>query len=110
MNSEFSSPGIDFWYDMTYAYKIPTKSKEISMKSLPVSKARQNLYRLVDETAENHEPVIIAGKRHNAVLLSEEDWRAVQETLYLVSIPGMRESIRDGLAAPLETCEEEPEW
>jgi prevent-host-death family protein len=80
------------------------------MKSLTISKARENLYRLVDEAAETHEPVILTGKRHNAVLLSEEDWRAVQETLYLVSIPGMRESIREGLAEPLEGCDEDLDW
>ena len=80
------------------------------MKSLTISKARESLYRLVDEAAETHEPVILTGKRHNAVLLSEDDWRAVQETLYLVSIPGMRESIREGLATPLEVCEEEIDW
>lgn len=80
------------------------------MKTLPVSKARESLYRLVDETAESHEPVVLTGKRHNAVLISEEDWRAVQETLYLVSIPGLRESIREGLAAPLEECKEELDW
>ena len=80
------------------------------MKSLTVSKARENLYRLVDEAAETHEPVILTGKRHNAVLLSEEDWRAVQETLYLVSIPGMRESIREGLNTPLGGCEEDLDW
>jgi prevent-host-death family protein len=80
------------------------------MKSLTISKARENLYRLVDEAAETHEPVILTGKRHNAVLLSEEDWRAVQETLYLVSIPGMRESIREGLAEPLDGCEEDLDW
>lgn len=80
------------------------------MKSLAISKARENLYRLVDETAETHEPVILTGKRHNAVLLSEEDWRAVQETLYLVSVPGMRDSIREGLAAPLEECDEDVDW
>lgn len=80
------------------------------MKSLAISKARQSLYRLVDETAETHEPVILTGKRHNAVLLSEEDWRAVQETLYLVSIPGMRKSIREGLADPLEGCDEDVDW
>jgi prevent-host-death family protein len=83
---------------------------EAAMKTLPVSKARDNLYRLVDEAAESHEPVILTGKRHNAVLISEEDWRAVQETLYLVSVPGLRESIREGLAAPLEECEEELDW
>jgi prevent-host-death family protein len=80
------------------------------MKSLTISKARENLYRLVDEAAETHEPVILTGKRHNAVLLSEEDWRAVQETLYLVSMPGIRESIREGLAAPLDGCEEDLDW
>lgn len=80
------------------------------MKTLPVSKARENLFRLVDEAAESHEPVVLTGKRHNAVLISEEDWRAVQETLYLVSIPGLRESIREGLATPLEECDEELDW
>lgn len=80
------------------------------MKTLPVSKARENLYRLVDEANESHEPVVLTGKRHNAVLISEDDWRAVQETLYLVSIPGLRESIREGLAAPLEECKEELDW
>ena len=80
------------------------------MKSLTISKARENLYRLVDEAAETHEPVILTGKRHNAVLLSEEDWKAVQETLYLVSIPGMRESIREGLTTPPDACEEELDW
>jgi prevent-host-death family protein len=80
------------------------------MKSLTISKARENLYRLVDEAAETHEPVILTGKRHNAVLLSEEDWKAVQETLYLISIPGMRESIREGLTTPPDACEEELDW
>lgn len=80
------------------------------MKTLPVSKARENLFRLVDEAAESHEPVVLTGKRHNAVLISEEDWRAVQETLYLLSVPGMRESIREGLATPLEECDEELDW
>jgi prevent-host-death family protein len=80
------------------------------MKTLPVSKARENLYRLVDEANESHEPVVLTGKRHNAVLISEDDWRAIQETLYLVSIPGLRESIREGLAAPLEECKEELDW
>ena len=80
------------------------------MKSLTISKARENLYRLVDEVAETHEPFILTGKRHNAVLLSEEDWKAVQETLYLISIPGMRESIREGLTTPPDACEEELDW
>ncbi len=72
------------------------------MKTVPVTQARSNLYRLLDETVQSHEPVQITGKRANAVLVSEDDWRAIQETLYLLSIPGMRESIREGLATPLE--------
>ena len=80
------------------------------MKTLPVSKAREKLYRLIDEANASHEPVVLTGKRHNAVLISEDDWRAVQETLYLVSIPSLRESIREGLAAPLEECKEELDW
>ena len=67
------------------------------MKSINVSQAREKLYRLLDEAAESHEPIQITGKRNNAILLSQEDWEAIQETLYLISIPGMRESIREGL-------------
>ncbi len=80
------------------------------MTVLTVSEARANLYQLIDETAQSHEPVLITGKRHNAVLLSEEDWRALQETLYLVSIPGMRESIIEGLQTPVSECSEELAW
>ena len=80
------------------------------MKSISVTNARSELYRLLDEAASSHEPVQITGKRHNAVLVSEDDWNAVQETLYLLSIPGMRESIREGLETPLEESSEEPGW
>ena len=80
------------------------------MKTITVTKAREQLYRLLNETAESHEPVQITGKKANAVLVAEEDWRAVQETLYLLSIPGMRESIREGLEMPLEETSEEPGW
>jgi len=80
------------------------------MGPIRVSEARDRLYRLVDEAAESHEPIIIAGKRGNAVLIAEEDWRAVQETLYLLSVPGMRESIREGLATPVDECATEPGW
>ena len=65
------------------------------MTTLTASEARAGLYRLIDQTAESHKPVIISGKRANAVLISEEDWSAIQETLYLLSIPGLRESVRD---------------
>lgn len=80
------------------------------MGSLTASDARANLYRLIDETADSHEPVRITGKRNNAVLVSEADWNAVQETLYLLSVPGMRESIREGLATPVSDCDTELDW
>ncbi len=80
------------------------------MKTISITKARSNLYKLIDETANVHEPIQIIGKRTNAVLISEDDWRAIQETLYLLSIPGMRESIREGLKTPLEECSEVLEW
>jgi antitoxin YefM len=80
------------------------------MTVLKVSEARANLYQLIDEAARSHQPVLITGKRHNAVLMSEDDWRAVQETLYLVSIPGMRDSIVEGLQTPVSECAEELEW
>jgi prevent-host-death family protein len=80
------------------------------MKTLTATQARANLYKLLDEAATSHEPVQITGRRASAVLLSEDDWRAVQETLYLLSIPGMRESIREGLKTPLEEASVDPGW
>jgi antitoxin YefM len=80
------------------------------MASMNVSEARAALYRLVDEAAESHEPVLITGKRSNAVLIGEDDWRAIQETLYLLSVPGMRESIAEGLATPVDRCSSEAGW
>jgi antitoxin YefM len=80
------------------------------MSTLTASEARANLYRLMDETAESHEPIIISGKRSNAVLVSAEDWAAIQETLFLLSVPGMRESIKAGIAEPASACSEELDW
>ncbi|MGH8224770.1 MAG: type II toxin-antitoxin system Phd/YefM family antitoxin [Gammaproteobacteria bacterium] len=80
------------------------------MSTLNASEARAKLYRLIDQAATSHEPIRITGKRGNAVLLSESDWDAVQETLYLLGIPGMRESIREGLATPVEECDEALDW
>jgi antitoxin YefM len=80
------------------------------MPSVTATEARRRLYSLLDDVAESHEPVQIAGKRHSGVLVSEEDWRAIQETLYLVSIPGMRDSILKGLRTPVAKCDEEPGW
>jgi prevent-host-death family protein len=80
------------------------------MTTLTATEARANLYRLIDDVAQSHQPVTIAGKRHNAVLLSEDDWRSIEETLYLLSIPGMRESIVEGMNTPLADCSEEIGW
>jgi len=80
------------------------------MTVLKASDARARLYRLIDEAALSHEPVLISGKRSNAILLSEEDWRSIQETLYLLSIPGMRESIVKGLKTPVAKCAKKISW
>lgn len=74
------------------------------------SEARQKLYRLLDESAAAHEPVLITGPRANAVLIAEEDWNAIQETLHLLSVPDMRESILEGMATPINDCNKEPGW
>ncbi|NCD35338.1 MAG: type II toxin-antitoxin system Phd/YefM family antitoxin [Spartobacteria bacterium] len=80
------------------------------MTTLTATEARKKLYTLVDDVSLSHEPIQIAGKRHSAVLIGDEDWRAIQETLYLTSIPKMRESIREGLTTPIEECSEEIDW
>ena len=80
------------------------------MTSITATEARKALYKLVEDVAGSHEPVQITGKRGNAVLVSEDDWRAVQETLYLVSVPGVRESILEGMATPPEELEDELDW
>lgn len=80
------------------------------MTTLTASKARASLYGLLDEAAESHEPIQITGKRNKAVLVSEGDWNSIQETLYLLSVPGMRESIREGLKAPLSKCAQKLKW
>jgi prevent-host-death family protein len=90
-------------YDIWYVWRC-------EMTTFSASEARKLIYKLVDKVKETHEPVQIVGKRNSAILISEEDWRAVQETLYLVSIPGMRESIKAGLATPIKETDEEPGW
>ena len=80
------------------------------MQTHTVSEARANLYRLIDETAESHEPIIISGKRSNAVLLAADDWNAIQETLFLLAVPGMRESIKAGRAEPLAKSAKALKW
>jgi prevent-host-death family protein len=96
---------------LTYRTQYGTLNKEvIDMTTLSASEARARLYKLLDEAASSHEPIQITGKRNNAVLVSEDDWRAIQETLYLVSIPGMRDSIRKGLETPVEKCSKNIKW
>jgi prevent-host-death family protein len=80
------------------------------MTTKTATQARSNLYRLLDQVAKTHEPIAITGRRHNGVLIAEEDWNAIQETLNLLSIPGMRESIRKGLRTPLSKTSEKPGW
>lgn len=80
------------------------------MTTLTASKARSRLYRLIDEAAISHQPIVISGKRAQVVLLAVDDWNAIQETLYLLSIPGMRESIRKGLKTPVEKCVKDLKW
>jgi antitoxin YefM len=80
------------------------------MTTLSATEARKTLYNLLDDVALSHDPIQIVGKRHSAVLISEDDWRAIQETLYLTSIPGMRESIQKGLNTPLNKCSEKLAW
>jgi prevent-host-death family protein len=81
-----------------------------TMTTITATEARRNLYRLVDDVSESHQPVHISGKRHSAVLIAEEDWSALQETLHLTSIPGMKESIVEGLNTPVEKCRKELDW
>ena len=80
------------------------------MATVSTTEARKDLYRLVDQVQDTHEPIQITGKRGNAVLVGENDWRALQETLFLVSIPGMRESILEGMATPPDELEDEAGW
>ena len=80
------------------------------MTTLTAGEARASLYRLIDQVAESHKPIVISGKRVNAVLVSEEDWNAIQETLYLLAIPDMRESIKDAMGEPLAKSKMALKW
>jgi len=80
------------------------------MQIYNATEARSSLYKLIDQTADSHDPIVITGKRNNAVLLAEEDWTAINETLYLLSMPGMRESIREGLDADISECSDKLDW
>lgn len=80
------------------------------MTTLTASEARANLYRLIDQASESHQPIHISGKRTSAVLLAAKDWQAIQETLHLLSVPGMRESIKEGMAEPLSKSAKKVAW
>lgn len=80
------------------------------MITLTASEARANLYRLIDQTVESHEPIVISGKRNSPVLISVEDWSAIQEILYSLTVPGMRESIKEGMAEALESSATSLDW
>lgn len=80
------------------------------MTTLSVTQARGQLYKLLDTTAISHEPIQITGKRHNAVLIAEDDWRSIKETLYLLSVPGMKKSIQKGLKTPVSKCAKALKW
>ena len=80
------------------------------MTTVNATEARSKLYRLIDEAAQSHEPITITGRRGNAVLIAEQDWNAINETLFLLSIPGMRESIREGMESHLEDCGSDLDW
>lgn len=82
----------------------------IPMQTLTAHEAQANLLKLIDQTAESHEPIVITGKRSDAVLLSSDDWNAIQETLFLLSVPGMRESIKEGMAEHLENSAKALDW
>jgi len=80
------------------------------MTTLTATEARKQLYSLLDDVAVSHKPIQISGKRNTAVLVAEDDWQAVQETLYLVGVPGMRKSIHEGFSTPVNECEKELDW
>ncbi len=80
------------------------------MRSVSAEKVRTNFSKILDDAVSSHEPIQITGKKAHGILISEEDWRAIQETLYLLSIPKMRESIRKGLKTPIENCATELPW
>lgn len=92
------------------AYVIAYVKHGAALADITATEARKRLYGLVDEVQESHEPVRISGKRGAAVLVGEDDWRAIQETLYLVSMPGIRESIREGMATPADELSDQLDW
>lgn len=79
----------------------------LSMKTITATSARTDLYSLIDTVLQDHQPVQITGKRGNAVLVSESDWQSIQETIFLLNIPGMRDSILEGMRTGVDECSED---
>jgi len=89
---------------------VITYERKWLMTTLTATEARKSLYGLLDDVAASHMSVQITGKRNSAVLVSMDDWQAIQETLFLTSIPGMRESIQSGMRTPVGKCDKELKW
>lgn len=98
------------WACQTSAKGVRYHVQEARVSTTNATKARQNLFRLIDQVNDSHEPVLITGKKGSAVLVSESDWKAIEETLYLNSIPGMAASIREGIDTPTSDLDESLEW
>jgi antitoxin YefM len=97
-------------FEKPYRYAYVICKTMNGMTAINVTAARAKLYQLIDETVSSHKPIVIRGKRGNAVLLSESDWNAISETLHLLSIPGMRESIQEGIKEEITDCSKELDW
>ena len=80
------------------------------MDSISAQDASERLEELIRKVSDKHEPITIHGSSSKAVLISEADWEDIEETLYLQSIPGMVDSIREGMATNLDDCSEDPGW
>ncbi|MBU3114544.1 type II toxin-antitoxin system Phd/YefM family antitoxin [Clostridium lacusfryxellense] len=74
------------------------------MRTVPITNARQDIFNIIEQTIANSEPIQITSKKGDVVMMSLDDWSAIQETLYLLGIPGMRESLLDGAKEPIEEC------
>jgi len=106
MTSKANKQGLDLTYDIWYH----NRKGMFMSKVITVSQARANIYKIIDETAETHQPILITGKRNNVVMLSEEDWNAIEETLYLNSIPGISSSIKEAMDSEDSEFSEDIEW
>jgi len=80
------------------------------MSTINITNARKELYKIVESVNISHEPMHITGKNSSAVLIGEDDWKSIEETLYLMSLPGMRESIIEGMKTDIPDLEEDLDW